>query len=709
VRLPDLVAYQAAVQHPTTAFSDPELRAATVTTGRLGLPRAVAGNFAVTYQLRQAGRRWAVRCFHRDAADRAQRYAAISSTLHALGSSALVEIAYLPTGVRVGQGWYPVTKMPWVDGLTFNRAIEERLARPAALRDLERRFVQLVDDLRHHGIAHGDLQHGNILVDPSGALRLVDYDGMYVPALHGLKASETGDPNYQHPGRRDQFDADLDRFSALVVVVALRALAAQPGLWQTYNTDDNLLFRRADFAAPSSSALISDLKGLLATRDLTTRLAQVCVDDYARVPSLDDFLQRSTPRTAPTVSMSTLHASILNRLYGPRLPETRAPAQKGQRSREPGAQRPSVSLPQAILNRLYAAPRAAHRPRPARRSPSTAGPRYWKVRRAVAQEALAFSADGRFLVTADRGGKVCVRDVASGRTCGTWKQPARVVALACSASGDQVAVLGADGGLVRRRLAPNGSLLPDSAAGGPPKISMPIVRFAHMSFGLAGVVVASSGGGPEIRVWDAARVRELGRCTAAVCSLAMTVDGGLVAAGGVDGSVRCWSVATGALVGAATQAAPVVALAISPDGSRLASSSSGLGVQLRALPGGRAIDQLPTREPILRLAFSPDGKRLAGSTRSGQVITWDLGSLRELPQIGAPGGQLTGLAFSPDGGSLAAISGDGVISVRILDAPKPRGVPARQSRGRRASRQPVSALAPGGWLRSLLKRVAASP
>ena len=55
MRLPDLVAYQAAVQHPSTAFADPQLRAATVTTGNLGLPRAVAGNFAVTYQLRAGG------------------------------------------------------------------------------------------------------------------------------------------------------------------------------------------------------------------------------------------------------------------------------------------------------------------------------------------------------------------------------------------------------------------------------------------------------------------------------------------------------------------------------------------------------------------------------------------------------------------------------------------------------------------------------
>src|SRR6266567_6466105 len=51
MRLPDPVAYQLAVQHPSTAFTDADLRAATVTTNRLGLPKVVAGNFALTYQL----------------------------------------------------------------------------------------------------------------------------------------------------------------------------------------------------------------------------------------------------------------------------------------------------------------------------------------------------------------------------------------------------------------------------------------------------------------------------------------------------------------------------------------------------------------------------------------------------------------------------------------------------------------------------------
>src|SRR5918911_1765712 len=291
MRLPDLVAYQAAVQHPETAFGDADLRAATITSNRLGLPRVAAGNFALTYQLSRAGRRWAVRCFHRDAVDRARRYAAISQTLASIRGGPLVTIAYLPLGVRVGQSWFPITKMPWLDGRPFNRAIEAGLGSPSALAELEHRFVALLADLRRLGVAHGDLQHGNILVEHSGALKLVDYDGMFVPALHGMHASESGDPNYQHPGRALQFNAELDRFAALVIVVALRALAHAPELWRTYNTGDNLLFRRADFASPDTSALFRDLRARAATRDLAERFARVCQSDYALVPPLGDFLR----------------------------------------------------------------------------------------------------------------------------------------------------------------------------------------------------------------------------------------------------------------------------------------------------------------------------------------------------------------------------------------------------------------------------------
>ena len=58
------------------------------------------------------------------------------------------------------------------------------------------------------------------------ALRLIDYDGMYVPALAGTRSGEVGLPAYQHPQRirEGTYNAEVDRFSHLVIYTAIRCL-----------------------------------------------------------------------------------------------------------------------------------------------------------------------------------------------------------------------------------------------------------------------------------------------------------------------------------------------------------------------------------------------------------------------------------------------------------------------------------------------------
>src|SRR5439155_15880605 len=127
-------------------------------------------------------------------------------------------------------------------------------------------WLRLSRDLVAARMAHGDLQHGNVILVPgkkagSVAPRLIDYDGMFVPALAGSRANELGHPNFQHPRRRDDpFHQDVDRFSHLVVYVAVRCLAAGGrGLWDRYDNGDNLLFREQDFAEPGRSPLFQEL------------------------------------------------------------------------------------------------------------------------------------------------------------------------------------------------------------------------------------------------------------------------------------------------------------------------------------------------------------------------------------------------------------------------------------------------------------------
>jgi serine/threonine protein kinase len=295
--LPRVDQYQLALQNPKVTFRDLELKAATVETTPMGLPKVISGGFALTYHLTNGSRQWAVRAFHREAHDLEKRYAAISKMTATAGSPHLVTVEYQPDGILVDGSWYPITKMPWLNAMPINRYIESNLS-PAVAQRLSTGFTALVDDLTRHGIAHGDLQHGNILVDASGRLLLVDYDGFYVPTLKGMKSNEEGHPNYQHPLRQTQFDSAIDRFSILVITVALEALALKPSLWK-HSNGDNLLFKQSDFADPLSSPVFGELISLSAVRTHAERLRDIALGKYEEVPILSDFMAgtfKVTPR-----------------------------------------------------------------------------------------------------------------------------------------------------------------------------------------------------------------------------------------------------------------------------------------------------------------------------------------------------------------------------------------------------------------------------
>jgi hypothetical protein len=246
--------YSNIVQNPRSAFADAELQGGKIETDRLGLPRPRSGNFAVVYKADCNTRSWAVKCFTREVVDQQRRYAAISDHLRRVALPYTVGFDYLPRGIRVHGEWFPILKMEWVAGDPLIRYIEAHLQDPSSVGALASRWVIMVQALRAARIAHGDLQHGNVLV-AGGELRLVDYDGMFVPALSGAPQIEQGHSNYQHPGRATlPFGPDLDNFSALSIYVSLIGLSIDPSLWERAKAgDDCLLFRATDVAAPGES------------------------------------------------------------------------------------------------------------------------------------------------------------------------------------------------------------------------------------------------------------------------------------------------------------------------------------------------------------------------------------------------------------------------------------------------------------------------
>jgi serine/threonine protein kinase len=260
---PTMTDYQEAVQVPRAAFSGPELQHGAPVMNKLGLPRPICGQFASVYELEHQGNRWAVKCFLRNIPDLHSRYAKISDHLTALTLPYFVTFEYQKKGIAVRGNPYPIVKMQWVEGLGLNTFIEKNLSSQGVLTALENDWLQLLDDLQSVKVAHGDLQHGNVLVTSDGKLKLIDYDGMWVPKLKGQKGNEVGHPDYQSPLRTEKdFHADIDGFAGDVIHVAIRALARRPDLWQKYNNGDNLLFRRQDFLEPKKSVLFDELRAL---------------------------------------------------------------------------------------------------------------------------------------------------------------------------------------------------------------------------------------------------------------------------------------------------------------------------------------------------------------------------------------------------------------------------------------------------------------
>jgi hypothetical protein len=173
----------------------------------------------------------------------------------------MVDFQFLREGVRVWGQWYPILKMEWVEGEPLIRYLRRNLQNPTELFGFATKFLQMMLDLQQRSIAHGDIQHGNILVTNKD-IRLIDYDGMFVPELAGLSSHELGNPNYQHPARRaSDFGSYLDHFSVWVVLTSLAGLIFDQNFWDRFNAgDDCLLFRREDFIDPDSSAVLQELR-----------------------------------------------------------------------------------------------------------------------------------------------------------------------------------------------------------------------------------------------------------------------------------------------------------------------------------------------------------------------------------------------------------------------------------------------------------------
>jgi hypothetical protein len=303
---PTLEQYNEALQHPSLALVDPVLKAGTIATTGLGLPLALCGGFALTYTISTAGKKYAVRCFHKQSNRLEERYSAISKRLKSLSSPYFLDFEFQQQGVRVNGAGFPVVKMAWASGDTLATFVEANLRNKIALQRLGSSLSDVSTFLKQSNIAHGDIQPENVMVANDGqTVQLIDYDGVYVDDLKSLGSAELGQRNFQHPGRSTvNWDSSLDRFSFISLNLSLRILHSEPELWAKTQSDQSaILFRANDYAAPGQSVLFQGLFGKPQFAEDAKNFAAICTAPLSETPTLKDFLSRTNiPKVVVNVS-----------------------------------------------------------------------------------------------------------------------------------------------------------------------------------------------------------------------------------------------------------------------------------------------------------------------------------------------------------------------------------------------------------------------
>ena len=223
--------------------------------------------FAVVFKLRSErnGNLYALKCFTKEQPGRDESYKLIADELECVQSTYLAKVRYIDKELFVDtqnsdETEFPVLLMDWVGGVTLDNYIRRNIDDGYALDLLAYNFSRLAMWLLPQPFAHGDLKPDNILVRENGSLTLVDYDGMYVPAMQGQKARELGSPDFRHPLRtEDDFNEHIDDFPAVSILLSLKLIAQNPDLLNTYGASDRLLFSESDYRDLSSCALLKQV------------------------------------------------------------------------------------------------------------------------------------------------------------------------------------------------------------------------------------------------------------------------------------------------------------------------------------------------------------------------------------------------------------------------------------------------------------------
>lgn len=295
---------------------DPKLSGYNTIEGVIG-PECYSGGFCLVYPVSNGTNKYAFRVWHTEIEGIKDRLKKISAYLAAHPLPYFVEFEYVNDALRVFDDEGNVqaidgVRMEWVNGQNLVTYIDSIISDPSTTEtDKKQRILSLASDFREmvkslHAvdIAHGDLQHGNIIIASDGSIKLVDYDSVYVPTFTNEQQVTSGMAAYQHPCRRNKMflaSKTDDYFSEQIIYLSLLCFAEDLSLWEPIDERDeySLLFTEADLGSIQSSTIFKHISQF-GNPDIHQLLNELCQNltysDTQNIKSLEAALVNSYER-----------------------------------------------------------------------------------------------------------------------------------------------------------------------------------------------------------------------------------------------------------------------------------------------------------------------------------------------------------------------------------------------------------------------------
>lgn len=233
-----------------------------------------------------------------------QRYLALESFHKNKGKNLefLINFEYIKNAIKVKSCdknlRFPIIKMDWIEGKTLEQIIKENSTN-GEICDIKEKFREMITVMEKLEFAHCDLSWKNIMIEGSSKkLKLVDYDGVYIPDFKNQRSPEAGDPAFQHPNRvKFEYNHKIDRFSALAIYLAFSAISEDPNIISNIISKDEdvdiFIFNENDYKHPEKSDIFKKISQQSKFNQcLLKYLKRYCKEDFPNIEELNKIIEK---------------------------------------------------------------------------------------------------------------------------------------------------------------------------------------------------------------------------------------------------------------------------------------------------------------------------------------------------------------------------------------------------------------------------------